>query len=247
MSGGHKALVTGAGRGLGRAIALELARAGHTVAVHYGRSAAEAQALAEEIQALGVQAVLIQGDLSTLAGAKAVADEAIQALGGLEILVNNAGVTRDGLVMRMCDEDWQSVIETNLEAPFALIRAALRPMLSARWGRIVNISSISGLMGNPGQANYVASKAGLVGLTKAVAKEYASKGITCNAVAPGFIQTDMTDHLPEELKAKYLEAIPVGRWGKAEDVAGAVGFLVSEAASYITGQTLVVDGGLFMG
>jgi 3-oxoacyl-[acyl-carrier protein] reductase len=241
----RKTLVTGASRGLGRAIALELGRQGHTVAVHYGRSAAEAEAVASEIVASGGNAVLVQGDLSSLEGAKVVAAAAVEALGGLEVLVNNAGITKDGLVLRMSDDAWDAVIDTNLSAPFALTRAALKTMLGAKWGRIINISSIVGLMGNPGQANYISAKAGLIGLTKAVAKEYAGKGITCNAIAPGFIESDMTDKLPEAVRAKYLEGIPAGRFGSPQDVAALVAFLASESAGYINGQTIAVDGGLY--
>ena len=242
---GRKTLVTGASRGLGRAIALELGKLGHTVAVHYGKSSTEAEAVAAEITAHGGQAVLVQGDLSSIEGAKAVAAETIEKLQGLEVLINNAGITRDGLVMRMRDEDWDAVLDTNLAAPFALVRAALRGMVSAKWGRIINVSSVVGLMGNPGQANYIAAKAGLIGLTKAIAKEYGGKNITCNAIAPGFIESDMTDKLPENVRAKYLESIPAGRFGKPEDVAAVVAFLASDAAGYVNGQTLTVDGGLF--
>lgn len=245
MISSRKILVTGASRGLGRSIALELGKQGHHIAVHYGRSSHEAQSVAEEIQSSGGQAFLVQGDLSSLEGAKAVATAAIEALGGLEVLVNNAGITKDGLLMRMKDEDWDAVIDTNLSAPFALIRSCIRGMLSAKWGRIVNVSSVVGLMGNPGQANYIAAKAGLIGLTKAVAKEYGSKGITCNAVAPGFIESDMTEKLPEALKTKYLEGIPAARFGKPEDVAAVIAFLVSDGAAYVNGQTIAVDGGLY--
>jgi 3-oxoacyl-[acyl-carrier protein] reductase len=245
MTTSRKTLVTGASRGLGRAIALELGRRGFFVAVHYGKSEAEAQAVAAEITAGGGQAVLVQGDLSSIEGAKAVVVEATEKLGGLEVLVNNAGITRDGLVLRMKDEDWDAVIETNLSAPFALIRTALRSMMNAKYGRIVNVSSVVGLMGNPGQANYISSKAGLIGLTKAIAKEYGGKNITCNAIAPGFISSDMTDKLPEAVSAKYLESIPAGRFGTPEDVAAVVAFLASEAAGYVNGQTIAVDGGLY--
>ena len=241
----RKTLVTGASRGLGRAIALELGRRGHSIAVHYGRSAEEAHAVADEIASSGGNAVLVQGDLSSKDGAKAVATEATEKLGGLEVLINNAGITKDGLVVRMKDEDWDAVLETNLAAPFALIRTALRGMMAAKWGRIVNVSSVVGLMGNPGQANYIASKAGLIGLTKAIAKEYGGKGITCNAVAPGFISSDMTDKLPENVRESYLSSIPAGRFGNPEDVAAVVAFLTSDAAGYVNGQTLAVDGGLF--
>ncbi len=245
MRQSRKILVTGASRGLGQAIALELGKLGHSIAVHYGRSSSEAENVAEQIRANGGQAVLIQGDLSSLEGAKAVALAATQALGGLEVLVNNAGITKDGLVMRMKDEDWEAVLDTNLSAPFALIRGVIRGMLNAKWGRIVNVSSVVGLMGNPGQANYIAAKAGLIGLTKAIAKEYGAKGITCNAVAPGFIESDMTKKLPEALKNKYLESIPAGRFGQPEDVAAVIAFLVSDGAAYVNGQTIAVDGGLY--
>ncbi len=245
MTTSRKTLVTGASRGLGRAIALELGKRGFFVAVHYGKSEAEAQAVAAEITAGGSQAVLVQGDLSSIEGGKAVITQAVEKLGGLEVLVNNAGITRDGLVLRMKDEDWDAVIETNLSAPFALIRTALRSMMSAKYGRIVNISSVVGLMGNPGQANYISAKAGLIGLTKAIAKEYAGKNITCNAVAPGFISSDMTDKLPENVQAKYLENIPAGRFGAPEEVAALVAFLASEEAGYINGQTIAIDGGLY--
>ncbi len=245
MTTSRKTLVTGASRGLGRAIALELGKRGFFVAVHYGKSEAEAQAVAAEITAGGGQAVLVQGDLSSIEGGKAVVTQAVEKLGGLEVLVNNAGITRDGLVLRMKDEDWDAVIETNLSAPFALIRTALRSMMNAKYGRIVNISSVVGLMGNPGQANYISAKAGLIGLTKAIAKEYAGKNITCNAVAPGFIASDMTDKLPENVQAKYLENIPAGRFGAPEEVAALVAFLASEEAGYINGQTIAIDGGLY--
>jgi 3-oxoacyl-[acyl-carrier protein] reductase len=241
----RKTLVTGASRGLGRAIALELGRQGHTVAVHYGKSSSEAEMVAAEIAASGGQAVLVQGDLSSIEGAKAVAAAALEKLGGLEVLVNNAGITRDGLAMRMRDEDWDAVLDTNLAAPFALVRAALRGMVSGKWGRIINVSSVVGLMGNPGQVNYISAKAGLIGLTKAIAKEYGGKNITCNAVAPGFIESDMTDKLPEAVRGKYLESIPAGRFGRPEDVAAVVAFLVSDAAGYVNGQTITVDGGLY--
>jgi 3-oxoacyl-[acyl-carrier protein] reductase len=241
MAQPRKILVTGASRGLGASIALDLGKRGHSVAVHYGRSSSEAESVAEQIRASGGQAVLVQGDLSSLEGGKAVATAAAEALGG----VNNAGITRDGLVMRMKDEDWDAVLDTNLAAPFALIRTAIRGMLTAKWGRIVNVSSVVGLMGNPGQANYIAAKAGLIGLTKAIAKEYGGKGITCNAIAPGFIESDMTEKLPEALKTRYLEGIPAARFGKPEDVAAVVAFLASDEASYVNGQTIAVDGGLY--
>ncbi len=245
MSTARKTLVTGAGRGLGRAIALELGRKGHFVAVHYGKSATEAEAVANEITVHGGQAVLVQGDLSSMEGAKSVAAQAVEKLGGLEVLVNNAGITRDGLALRMSDDAWQAVIDTDLSAPFALIRAGLKHMLSARYGRIVNIASVVAIKGNPGQANYVAAKAGLMGLTRGIAQEYGSKGITCNAVAPGFIRSDMTENLPENIKAQYMGDIPAGYFGEPEDVAAVVAFLASEGARYVNGQTISVDGGMY--
>lgn len=241
----RKTLVTGASRGLGRAIALELGRRGYFVAVHYGRSTAEAEEVANQIISDGGQAVLVQGDLSTIEGAKGVAAQAVEKLGGLEVLVNNAGITRDGLALRLKDEDWDAVIATNLTAPFVLTRAALKHMMSARWGRIVNISSVVALRGNEGQANYVAAKAGLIGLTRTIGREYASKGITCNAVAPGFIRSDMTEGLPDAVKSHYLSLIPNGRFGEPEEVAATVAFLVSDEARYVTAQLLGVDGGMY--
>ncbi|TSA88085.1 3-oxoacyl-[acyl-carrier-protein] reductase [Deinococcus detaillensis] len=238
------ALVTGAGRGLGKAMALKLAADGFNVAVHYGRSSAEAEQLAEQIRASGGAAQTFMADLSVPANASKLVEDVAAQMGGLHVLVNNAGITRDGLAIRMRDEDWDAVIATNLSSAFAACRAAIKIMMRARAGRIINISSVVGLMGNPGQANYVASKAGLIGLTKALAKEYGGRNITVNAVAPGFIASDMTDALSDTQKAGYVAAIPLGRLGQAEDVAALVGFLASDAAGYITGQVIGVDGGL---
>ena len=239
------ALVTGSSRGLGRAMALALASAGHQVAVHYGKNQAEAEKVAQEIRAAGGRAEVFGADLSAPASAGQLAEQVISKLGGLHVLVNNAGVTRDGLAVRMKDEEWQTVIDTNLSAAFFASRAALKVMMRARAGRIINISSVVGLMGNPGQANYVASKAGLIGLTKALAKEYGGRGVTVNAVAPGFIASDMTAALSEDLKKSYLATIPLGRFGSPGDVAALVAFLASDAAGYITGQIIGVDGGLY--
>ncbi|MBF6594193.1 MAG: 3-oxoacyl-[acyl-carrier-protein] reductase [Thermaceae bacterium] len=241
----RKALVTGSSRGIGKAIVLELARKGYAVAVHYGANQQAAQAVAEEAQTLGAAKVaLLRADLSSPEAAAKLITEASAALGGLDILVNNAGITRDGLLIRMRDEDWDAVIDTNLTSVFHTTREALKLMMKARWGRIINITSVVGILGNPGQANYVAAKAALIGFTKSVAKEYATRGITVNAVAPGFIESDMTSKLPEGVQAEYLKQIPVGRFGKPEEIAKAVAFLASDEAAYINGQTLCVDGGL---
>lgn len=239
------ALVTGSSRGLGRAIALELARRGYQVAVH-ARSTESAQAVVAAIRQAGGVADAFAADIGQAAACQELIKVVSDALGSLEVLVNNAGITKDTLALRMKDSDWSSVIDTDLSSAFYLSRAALRGMLSRKWGRIVNLSSVVGVAGNVGQANYVAAKAGLIGLTKALAKEYASKGITVNAVAPGFITSDMTAGLTEELKAAYLAQIPAGRFGAPEEVAHAVAFLVSDEAAYINGQTLIVDGGMVM-
>ncbi len=243
MSDLKRVLVTGAGRGLGRAIALELGSKGYAVGVHYGRSEDEAKGVHDAILAQGGSAVLVQGDLSTLEGAKAVAEGAAERLGGIDILINNAGSNKDGLLMRMKDEDWLSVIGTDLSAPFVLTRAVIRGMVSAKWGRIVNISSIAGIAGQAGQSNYAAAKAGLLGFTKAVAKEYGSKNVTCNAVAPGFVESEMTAAMPEAARKWAIENTPVGRMGKPEEIAAVVAFLVSDQASFVNGQTITVDGG----
>jgi len=241
-----RALVTGSSRGIGKAIALELAARGYAVAIHYAGNEAAAQETAAAARELGSPLVSIhQADLSQPAAAAALIGEAKEALDGLDVLVNNAGITRDGLLIRMKDADWDEVIATNLSAVFRLTREAIKLMMKARWGRVVNVSSIAGLMGNAGQANYAAAKAGLVGFTKSVAKEYAGRGITVNAVAPGFIESDMTDKLPEKVRAEYLAAIPAGRFGKPEEVAKLVAFLASDDAAYINGQTIVIDGGLY--
>ncbi len=239
------ALITGSSRGLGKAIALELGKT-HSIAVHYNNSSSAAQEVAQEIINAGGQAEVFQANLSNSDDAKELLKEVKNKLGVIDILINNAGITKDGLVLRMKDDDWQDVINTNLTSAFLLSKTALRGMLKNKWGRIVNISSVVGISGNAGQANYIAAKAGLIGLTKALAKEYASKGVTVNAVAPGFIESDMTDKLAEDLKNAYLAQIPVARFGKPEDVAKTVAFLVSDGAAYINGQTIVVDGGLIM-
>ncbi|MHB0858510.1 MAG: 3-oxoacyl-[acyl-carrier-protein] reductase [Anaerolineae bacterium] len=243
---GRVAVVTGASRGIGRAIALELARQGCSVVVNYHAKADAAAETVALIEAEGGQACAVQGDVSVAEEAQRAIDAAVQTYGTVDILVNNAGITRDGLLMRMSEADWDAVLDTNLKGAFQCVKAVQRLMLKKRSGCIVSIGSVSGLMGNAGQANYSAAKAGLVGFTKALAREYGPRGITVNLVAPGFIETDMTAELPTELLAKAQAQIPLGRLGRPEDVADAVAFLASDAARYITGQVLCVDGGMAM-
>ena len=243
---GKNAVVTGGSRGIGRAICLELARRGANVVFSYAGNTAAAEKTLEELKALGVEARAVQGNVADPAAAKTLIDTAVKELGGIHILVNNAGITRDGLAMAMKEEDFDAVIETNLKGAFLCMKAAIRPMMKARYGRIVNMSSVVALRGNPGQVNYCASKAGLIGMTKSLAKEMGARGITVNAVAPGYISTDMTAALPDAARQAMLSTIPVGRAGNPEDVAAAVAFLASEEAGYITGQVLSVDGGMGM-
>lgn len=243
---GKIALVTGAARGIGHEIALELAREGASVAVNYAGSEAKAQALADEIKTMGREAFAIQADVSNSESVTGMVKETIDRFGRLDILVNNAGITKDNLLMRMKESEWDDVININLKGVFLCTKAVTRQMMKQRSGRIVNISSIVGVSGNAGQANYVAAKAGVIGLTKTSAKELASRGITVNAVAPGFITTDMTDKLGEEVKEEMLKQIPLGRFGNPKDIARTVVFLASEDSSYMTGQTLHIDGGMVM-
>ena len=240
------AVVTGASRGIGRAIALELGRRGNFVVVNYNGSAEKAEAVKQEIEAAGGEACAMQCDVSDYGACEAFMKNIIKEYKRIDILVNNAGVTRDGLLMQMKEEDFDTVVDTNLKGAFHTIRFAARQMLKQRSGRIINLSSVVGLRGNGGQVNYSASKAGIIGLTKSAAKELASRGITVNAIAPGFIETEMTAVLPEETKAATLKEIPLQKFGKPEDVAQAAAFLASEEAAYITGQVLCVDGGMAM-
>jgi 3-oxoacyl-[acyl-carrier protein] reductase len=242
---GRIALVTGASRGIGHAIALELGRLGATV-IGTSTSEAGAQGVTEALARAGASGRGVVLDVADAAGCEAVIEAIAKAEGSIGILINNAGITRDNLAMRMKDEEWASVIDTNLSAVFRLSRAVMRPMMKARWGRIVNVTSVVGASGNPGQANYAAAKAGVAGMTRALAQELGSRGITVNCVAPGFIDTDMTRALAPEQAAALVQRIPLGRLGDAVDVAAAVGFLCLPSAGYVTGTTLHVNGGMYM-
>lgn len=246
MLTGKVALVTGASRGIGRAIAIELAKAGAKVAVNYAGNESKAKEVVDLIKENGGEAFAIQADVANAESVEVMVKEVIATFGALDILVNNAGITRDNLLMRMKEEDWDAVINTNLKGVFLCTKAVTRQMMKQKKGRIINIASIVGVCGNPGQANYVAAKAGVIGLTKTTAKELASRNITVNAIAPGFITTDMTDELPEEAKNEMLKQIPLGRFGDPADIAHVVRFLASDDSSYITGQTIHVDGGMVM-
>lgn len=239
-------LVTGGSRGIGKAAALACAREGAHIIINYAGNVKAAEETVKEISDLGQKCLAVQADISKLADVERLIEEATAEFGKIDILVNNAGITRDGLLMRMKEEDWDAVIETNLKGVFLCTKAVIRGMMKQRSGRIINITSVVGVMGNAGQANYAAAKAGVIGFTKSTAKELASRGITVNAIAPGFIHSDMTSVLPENVKEEMVKAIPIGRMGEAEEVADAVVFLASNSARYITGQVIHVDGGMVM-
>jgi 3-oxoacyl-[acyl-carrier protein] reductase len=243
---GKVAIVTGGSRGIGKAIALKLGQMGAKVIVNYRGSEVEAQAVVEQIKAGGSDAVAVQADVSVQAESQKLVEETVKTFGRVDILINNAGITRDNLMMRMTEADWDAVLDTNLKGAFLLTKAVQRQMIKQRFGRIVNITSVIGQAGNAGQANYSAAKAGLIGFTKSAAKELASRNITVNAVAPGFIATDMTGSFSDELKQKIIAEIPLERMGTPEEVAETVAFLVGNGANYITGQVIAVDGGMFM-
>ena len=240
------AIVTGGSRGIGRAVAVRLAKDGMNLVINYRGNSAAAEETERLCRELGVEVLLMQGDVSRAEDCEKLAAQAKEAFGRVDVLVNNAGITRDGLLARMTEEDFRAVLDVNLVGPWNMMKAVNRIMMKQRYGRIVNLSSVTGLMGNMGQTNYAAAKAGMLGMTKSYAREVASRGVTVNAVAPGFIDTDMTEAMPEGAKDKIITGIPMGRTGKPEDVAEAVAFLASEQAGYITGEVLRVDGGMAM-
>lgn len=247
MLKGKTAVITGSGRGIGKAIAEKLAGMGANIVVNDIPSSPDADVTAKEIgEKYGVKTLVVKGDVRSTDDVQKLIDETLAAFGTIDVFVNNAGITRDGLMLRMTEEDWDMVLDINLKGAFHCIKAVSRPMMKQKSGSIINMASIVGVMGNPGQANYVASKAGLIGLTKTTAKEFAKKGIRCNAVAPGFIKSAMTDKLPEQTKEQYLSSIPLSRFGAPEDIADVVAFLASDMSKYVTGQVINVDGGLVM-
>jgi len=246
MLKGKTAAITGASRGIGRAIALDLAEQGANIVVNYSGSEAKAYEVVEEIKQMGGNAIAVRANVAYMEEVQAMMKESLEQFGTIDILVNNAGITRDNLLMRMKEDEWDDVININLKGVFNTTKAVTRQMMKQRSGRIINIASIVGVSGNPGQANYVAAKAGVIGLTKTTARELASRHINVNAIAPGFITTDMTDKLNEEVKTEMLKQIPLARFGDAKDIASVVSFLASEKSAYITGQTIHVDGGMVM-
>lgn len=243
---GKVAVVTGGGRGIGRAVAVRLGQEGASIAIFYRSNDAAAEQTAELVRQAGGKCETFKGDVSSAGDVEALFKQVNQVLGPVDILVNNAGITRDNLLMRMKDSEFDEVIHTNLYGIYYCTRAVIRSMLRARYGRIINMSSVVGLSGNAGQANYAASKAGIIGFTKSVAREVANRGITVNAIAPGYIQTELTGELPDAVKQQILGQIPAGRFGEPEDVAEAVAFLAGQEAGYITGQTINIDGGMVM-
>ena len=243
-SDGRVALVTGGSRGIGRAIVLQLAQQGFRIAVNYVSNEEAAAEVVHRVQSAGTEAVAVKGDVTKGEDVERIFAQTAEAFGSVEILVNNAGIIKDSLLMRMADEDWDNVINLDLRSVFLCTRAGIRTMVRGRWGRVINIGSVVGLRGNAGQSNYAAAKAGLVGFTQSVAKEVASRNVTVNCVAPGYVETDIVEDLPKELKQHIMDRVPIGRFGRPEEIAGIVGFLASDAASYITGQAIAVDGGL---
>jgi 3-oxoacyl-[acyl-carrier protein] reductase len=243
---GRVAIVTGGGRGIGRAVAVRLAEEGASVAISYRKDAAAAEEAAAAVRAAGVECEIFKGDVASPEDVQALFKGVGDAFGRVDIVINNAGITRDNIMLRMKEEEFDDVLRTNLGGTYLCTRAALRPMVRARWGRIVNVSSVVGLVGNAGQANYAASKAGIIGFTKSVAREVAQRGITANAIAPGYVETELTGSLPEDVKDRIRDQVPLGRFGEAEEVAEVVAFLAGEGVGYVTGQTIAVDGGMTM-